>query len=111
MKLSKAQAEVLETAKREIDGARRCETFDEYFVNNEARGFNSSCNTPEKYKAKYPEDWEELKKYWESKKNGIVLTHCNSKTIQKLEKLGLIEIIEDSCGQYFGIDKIKVLNY
>ena len=54
---------------------------------------------------------EVMKKYWEEHRNGIVLTHCNTKTLQKLESYGLIEIIYDSTGEDFGIDTIKVLNY
>jgi len=52
-----------------------------------------------------------LKKYWEEHRNGIVLTHCNSRTLAKLEEYGLIKIIEDSNGEQFGIDTVQVLNY
>ena len=84
MKLSKAQSEVLETAKREIDEARQYETYEEYFVKHEAKWRRKDCETPEEYKAKRPNDWEWFKKNWENRRNGIVLTQCNSRTIQKL---------------------------
>lgn len=108
MKLSKAQAEVLEEAKRKIDEARQYETYEEYYVKSEPEWRRKD---PEEYKTKHPDVWEYYKKNWENRRNGIVLTQCNSRTIRKLEKLGLIEIIEDSCGQYVGVDTIKVLNY
>ena len=39
------------------------------------------------------------------------LCHASSKTIKALEKVGIIEIIKDSNGEYFGFDTIKLLNY
>ena len=104
MKLSKAQMEVMADAKRQIDEAR-------------------SMDYPEwlKHGNDYYEDHEDawkkaiaegrFKKYWENKRNGIALTHCNSRTLEKLEEYGLIKIIEDSKGEQFGIDTVQVLNY
>lgn len=50
--------------------------------------------------------------------NGIVYTqggNCTIRTLRKLEKLGLIEVLEDNSGIGAGIgafpSKIKVLNY
>lgn len=111
MKLSEAQTRVIEKAKRDIDMARECATYEEYFMKYEAPHCNAAYNTPEKFKARDIDSWNYYKKYWEEHKDGIVLTHCNSRTLVKLEQYGLIEIITDSNGQEYGIDKIKVLNY
>lgn len=104
MKLSKAQETVMEDAKRQIDEAQ-------------------SMDYPEwlKHGNGYYEDHEDawnkavakcyLKEYWEEHRNGIVLTHCNSRTLAKLEEYGLIKIIEDSKGEQFGIDTVQILNY
>lgn len=113
MKLSNAQMRVLETAKKEIDEARTCETFDEYFDNYMVKSgsYNCCCNTAEKLKAFNPDSYEHKCHYWENLKNGIVLTMCNSKTLYRLQELNLIEIIKDSCGEHCGIDRVKILNY
>jgi hypothetical protein len=53
---------------------------------------------------------EEMHYDWN--RNGIdFLCHASSATIKKLEKLGLIEIVYDSNGEFYGCDHIKVLNY
>lgn len=101
-KLTKTQSEVLEYAKKQIDTARAL-TYREWFLETE------------KY---YRPDWIEkaiqerqFANVYEDRKNGIVYTHCNSRTLKKLESLGYIEIIEDSTGESYGIDVVKVLNY
>lgn len=109
-KLSKAQQEVLNKAINEITEARSCSTFEEYFNQFKAPRYNCGYNTPEKYISRDPEGWEKQKKYWEDLKQGITLTHCNTKTLQKLEALGYIEIIEDANRVRWGMDIIKVLN-
>ena len=48
---------------------------------------------------------------YEEAKNGVVITSCNSRTLWKLKEMGLIEILRDSTGETYGIDKIKVLDY
>jgi len=109
VKLSNTQQAVMDNAKRQIDEARAYETYEEYFLST--NNCNSSFNTPEKYKAKDLKGWETYKRYWEREREGIVLTHVNSKTIEKLQKLGLIEILRVSTNENMGIDTIKVLNY
>lgn len=108
MKLSKAQAKIIEDAHRDIDRARAM-TYPEWL-----KEANSFYQAPSEYARKCYEEAvkrEELKGYWEREKNGIVLTHCNSKSLYKLESLGLIEIVVDSKGESYGLDWIKVLNY
>lgn len=111
MKLSKAQEKVLSEAKMQIDKARACETFEEYFNKYMGPHMNHLYDTPKKYMAMDMKGWNRIRKYWEMNKEGIAFTRCSSKTIEKLEKLGLIEILYDSNGQCCGTDRIKVLNY
>lgn len=121
MKLSKAQATVMEQAKKEIDYAR---THD--FLHWYARSTNRDLETdwdayPNpylsnesvlketiEYASKADEGWH---KRYEEQKEGVVLTMCNSRTLAKLEEMGLIEILHDSKGTSYGIDTVKVLNY
>jgi hypothetical protein len=103
-KLSKAQQEVMDHAKRKIDKARSMD-------------YPTWLKASDSYYDYHEKQWKKaveegyLKEYWEDARNGIVLTHCNSKTLWKLEEFGLIEIIEDSTGDRCGIDTVKVLNY
>lgn len=108
MKLSKTQEQVLAHAKKDIDKARSL-SYPEWL-----KTVNCFYQCDGEYHQKcYREavEKEEMKNYWEDHRNGIVLTHCNTKTLQKLESCGLIEIICDSTGEYYGIDTVKVLNY
>lgn len=104
MKLSKAQQEVMDKARKDIDIARQYDYPEWYRVTQ------TWCRKDaiEKNIAN-----GQLKEYWEADRRGEVLTHCNSKTLEKLQALGLIEIIHDSKKDksYYGIDTIKVLNY
>lgn len=109
-KLSKAQQEVLNTAIQEITEARSCSTYEEYFIKFQAPHYSSNYNTKEKYLSHDPEGWEKQKQYWENLLRGITLTDCNTKTIQKLEVLGYIEILKDANRIRYGMDTIKVLN-
>jgi len=111
MKLSAAQEKILTQAKKEIDEARSYETFEDYFLNEYAPHMNGDYDTPEKYKTRDYNGYKYYEKYWTDLKNAIVLTHCNSRSLKKLESLGLIEIIEDSTNQNYGIDVVKILNY
>ena len=112
MKLSKAQESVIKEAREKIDIARV--SFPEFvrFINSyyEGKTDEEIINGLENDK-RWWNPYESYKKSWEEAKNGIVLTSCNSRTLYKLEDMGLIEIIEDSTGTHHGIDKIKVLNY
>ena len=111
MKLSKAQEWVMKKAYSDVDKARACETYEEYFINVLSKDFNGAYDTPEKMQAKDPELYDMYREFYEKEKAGIVLTQANSRTLVKLEQLGLIKIIHDSNGCHYGIDKIEVLNY
>lgn len=101
-KLSNAQAKVLEKAKKDIDAARSMNFYD--WMRTSFRG----CTNDEIDNMGYVE-W--YRKYYEQNKNGIASTHCNGKTIEKLQKLGLIEIIYNGTNKTQSYDEIKVLNY
>lgn len=103
-KLTKAQNEVLEDAKKHIDKARTL-TYREWLIDMNSYYLYHEDALEEAIQK------QEYANYYENEKNGIVLTHCNSRTLKKLESLGYIEIIEDSTGESYGIDVIKVLNY
>lgn len=115
MKLSKAQTEVMNQAKAKIDKARTMD-YPEWL-----RETNHYYQVPswadEEQKAYIDKKWQDavregsLKEYWKKARCGMVVTHCNSRTLYKLEEYGLIEIIEDSKGQSYGLDWVKVLNY
>jgi len=101
MKLSNAQQKVLDDAKKKIDIARRLD----YPTWLEEREHVPRHRLQEAIARDY------LKSYWEAERRGEALMYCNSKTLRKLAEYGLIEIIEDSTGQTYGLDVIKILNY
>lgn len=124
MKLSKAQEAVMNQAKEKIDYARshtlrewaqkKTHHTDEDIERQVANAYKHRC-TEEEMRKYCEEDivgyMEKYGKYYEDERNGVVLTNCNSRTLVKLETMGLIEIIQDSNGTTYGIDTIKVLNY
>lgn len=103
-KLSNAQAKVLELAKKDIDAARSMNFYD--WMRNKAICRNY---TDDEINDRYDVEW--YREYYEQNKNGIAHTHCNGKTIEKLQKLGLIEIIYNGTNKTQSYDQIKVLNY
>lgn len=109
MKLSKAQEDVLNRAKQEIDKARACKDFADYYEKYEKLFIK--YDTVEDFKNGSPEYYENVKRGYEKQVDGIAGVHCNTRTIKKLEELGLIEILYDSTGSAVGLDEIKVLNY
>ena len=109
MKLSKAQQDVFDDVRRQINEARATESFEEYFNKYHAPRNNNSYNTIEKCNANDPHYLDYYKTHYEELKAGISLTHCSGPTIQKLQKLGLIEIIEDSTNTNFSCDKVRAI--
>lgn len=106
MKLSKVQEAVLNEAKTEVNKFRQYGSLDKYLETQ--MDWIEQGGTEE--------DRESRKEYCErvynEAVNGIAkIWRCNSKTIRKLEELGLIEILFDSAGIRAGMDKIKVLGY
>lgn len=118
VKLTAAQQRVLDQAKREIDYARNCKDVWDYAIRNYCIVLNGTATEEDKAELRAsqqsftkPTQVENLTRNWERVKQGIVWTiRVNSKTLLKLEELGLIEIIELMNGTY-GMDTIRILNY
>lgn len=110
-KLSKAQQQVLEEAMAEIDHARSCDTFEEFYKSEEISKHIVWYLREDEKRFKESKEYNIWLSAYNERRNAIVLTHCNSKTLEKLSDYGLIEIIKDSKGKTYGIDTIKVLNY
>lgn len=118
IKLSKAQQEVIDNAKRRIDFART-HSFCDWWRKSESYWKCKEMTDAEVYeeinrraKAGYAVNLAKEEQWYEMNRNGIDFTcHASSATIKKLEALGLIEIIHDSNGEYYGFDTIKLLNY
>ena len=99
MKLSKTQEKVLNELKEDIDVARNNSYEDWMWATNKGT------------RTDYIEKWikeENFKDYWEKYRKGIVLALANTKTLEKLEKEGLIKIIEVGGKMP---DWVEVLNY
>lgn len=96
MRLSKVQQETIDFCKAQIDEARK-QSIDLKKIKKSELG-----------QAKEIIDAQ----------NGIVYTqggNCNIRTLKKLEKLGILEIIEDNSGIGMGFgafpSKVKILDY
>ena len=123
MKLTEAQNYIIEKAHKEIDFART-HTIIEWATNAryncidikdtvvvrmfDRYGYKSLDDAINHVKKELQEYAEKYGKYYYNEKNGIVLTRANSRTLKALEKMQLIEIIED--GKSY-TDMIKILNY
>lgn len=110
MKLTKAQEKIYEEIKNNINLAKECETFKEYYIKKHCFGNYSEDNIKsetaifERYEEELTKNY---KSYWlEAREKNIALTHCSSSTLRVLEKKGLIKIVED--GKKY-IDKVILL--
>lgn len=118
MKLSKAQQVVMDEAKKRIDYAR-VHSFHDWFRNNNRSGNIIEMNdreVDELLEKRTLAGWIGNKDYqmehYQMNRDGIdYLCHASSKTIGKLESMGLIEIIRNSNGENYGLDVIRILNY
>lgn len=110
MKLSKAQEKILTDAKAKIDFARSCNTYEEYEYKHNY--YWKGRYTLEEARAKILEHDNECDNFYsnlyEEYKKGKALVTANSRTIEKLEELGLIKVI-DIGGSY--PDLIEVIGY
>ena len=110
IKLTPAQEKVIKNAYKDIDVARNNDFYGWFKI-----AYN--CNETKEEIDERVKRWNDRfddnyhHETYENRKNGIVLTHCNTKTLRKLEEMGLIKIIEDSTGTQFGLDVVQVLNY
>ena len=118
-KLSKAQNEIMTNAYEKIDFARS-HSIEEWAMK---KTNVPPANHPwskwyieeygqlryEAYKRERIEEHiERFGKYYELEKKGIILCQANSRTLNKLEELGLIKLHKDG-GSY--PDTIEILNY
>jgi hypothetical protein len=101
MKLTKTQETVLNEMKKVIELAKKHNTFESYFENE------VKPNYWEDYTFKDYEINATKERYSLALKN-IVKKKANTKTFEKLAKLGLIEVLEYDEMQ--NLDLIKVLN-
>ena len=99
MKLTAAQQKVMDQAKEDIDFART-HSFEDWY-HKRFSGWDFERTKKDTF---YEERFEE-------EKAGIALVICNGRTLYKLRDMGLIEIIRDTSGSHFSVDKIRVLNY
>lgn len=113
MNISRIQQQVLDQAISEIRLAKRLD-FDAWLI---ASGNILDPDAPgltDKERANRSKIIEEVKEegryfrvYNELREN-IAYVHAASQTLRSLAKKSLIEIIRDSAGEHYGIDKIKV---
>ena len=98
-KLSSAQSRVIEEAKKDIDRARSID-FKEWC------GYRYNFIMSDAYSLNLYTDF-----YNKAKAGTVLIQNVNSRTLVKLEQLGLIKIEYDSNGTHSGIDEITLLNY
>ena len=93
MKLSKTQRDLLSHIKSTIAEARRYETAEAFYdaINREC---NPRWSPAEAAKKHAPLNWQCDKERRERSVQGIVLVSAKTETVNKLEQMGLIEIIE-----------------
>jgi hypothetical protein len=101
IKLTKTQSMLLEEMKEVINKAKKYDTFESYFKTEIA-----SQSWAENYTFS-DQDIESSKKEYELALQNIVRQKANTKTFEKLAKLGLIEVLQYDEG-YFQQDLIKV---
>lgn len=110
MKLSAAQQKVISEAKADIDLARSCSTYKEYWT--KTSGVWETKTTFEETVANDPWWHSEMERYWRMHQDGVAFVHCSGRTLESLRKAGVIEIVIDSTGfTGYGIDHIRIVNY
>ena len=110
IKLTPAQQKVMDRAYKDIDEARNNDFYGWFKIAYKCNETKEEIDERvERWYNRYHENY--YHENYEKTKNGMVLTHCNTKTLRKLEEMGLIKIIEDSTGTKFGLDVVQVLNY
>ena len=113
MKISKAQHSILIRAVRAIRIAKKFD-FETWLIKSGKVLDPEDSNINDKCREFFRQRFEEAKKdqyyreVYDNCKKQIVYVHANSQTLRSLAKKSLIEIIRDSAGEHYGIDKIKV---
>lgn len=109
MKLSKAQTEVMEMAKARIDEARSLSFYEWYRIHFNAKNYTDAQIDDEIArfdKHINEEGWHH--NMYENARNAITLVTANTRTLRKMEEMGLIELVKDG-GSY--PDHIRLINY
>jgi hypothetical protein len=110
MKLSKAQTEVMEEAKANIDKTRALSFYEWYRIHFHGNGETDAQIDEEIARDEkahpFMKGW--YHNMYENERNGITLVTANTRTLKKLEEMGLIELVKNG-GSY--PDHIKVINY
>ena len=116
-KLTKAQERVMNNLNNTLAVIDKYETFEDFFDNSKGEqnslttGYHCGYhyNTVEKYTAKDPKAVERMRaNFYQAKTDRILLASGKTETIKKLEKLGLIEIVEQASYES-GFELVKVL--
>lgn len=110
MKLSTAQKKVIDDATAKIDFARSHNFYDWYRHAYNCATYSDSDidDHVAKWDCKYPRLAGYHHKNYERYINGEAVVTANTRTLKRLEMIGLIEIVEEG-GMY--PDWIKVINY
>lgn len=101
MKLTKAQEAVMNTAIQTITDIRKYDTFDEYFSSF------VNVNESDTSSAAFMRFKSSMKKAYKEIIKGIVPVTASTSTLNKLQTLGLIEILEK---KVTGSTVIKIKN-
>lgn len=111
--VTEAQKRVLNNAKRIIDNART-KSFEEWCKVDSNADLERIRVWYRNDDAGYERRVAQLRGWYEEARSGIALVTASGPTIYKLERLGLIKIINDTTGDRRGsyaADTIKLLNY
>lgn len=107
-KLSPTQEKVIQRARKEFREAISCSTLEEFYNLYQKKYYGQA--TLEELKDQWPETYELVKGVYHDRRRGILLTHASGPTIRKLEKLGLIRILEDATGTgSYTFDQIQLI--
>jgi hypothetical protein len=94
-KLSKTQIKCIERMKKDIDTARECKTFREYIIKTNVFVKGRIERDPNYLEENIEYFKERYEKYYEEHKKGNVLVSGYGKpTLNALEKMGIVTVIE-----------------
>lgn len=95
-KLSATQEKALAHIRQQVEEARQCSTYEEYFQAHDSKYLRRM--TVEEFRDQYPQDYELHVKWWKDHQAGLALVQASGPTVKKLEALGYIRIVEDTTG-------------
>lgn len=109
--ITAAQRRVLDAIKADIDAART-KTFEEWFEDRVGRALEV-VRTEFNNESRYERFVQGYRRFYDDGRRGEALITASGQTIAKLERLGLIQILDNSTGSRnsYSLDRIKLLNY